>query len=356
MLCSEQSNPVDNKVDISATMSKSSDLRSAQNAPSSPSRPISSESYFADSAINMDMSTSITSTPLKSQSALDALPSTSSHLFERLTRLAATTWAAEEGGQLHHSTVSTLHACLDRFETHIEGVGEEVSEPEASLNRANSEKPQAQKPLEEVSQEILTHLTTTVSSLRLRHQEHRHLLELSTSRLKTVAQRCLAQERAIQSLTDELRASRNENIVLGRENDGLHTEVEELKSRNTEKDVAMEAMTGAVLGLEGWVENISPPAIRNADDPNLRRGRRREGFRGRGRFRGKYYLDEPGYHGLPLVSENDIREMHEGVKAWLRGFRDIEEGSKARGTEQGFERPRKSEDIHEEWGDFESAC
>ena len=79
----------------------------------------------------------------------------------------------------------------------------------------------------------------------------------------------------------------------------------------------------------------------------------------RGRFRGRYYIDEHspgGHHDIDI----EARDLHDGVKAWLRGFRDVEEGVKARG---GISRGRQSNlhgnlkdgVVEEEWGDFESA-
>ena len=315
----------------------------------------------------MDISTP---PPLKSLPPLDALYSTTSGLFERLNQLAATAWDAEQDGRLHESDVEILHRQLGGIESRLnrtDAETDDVEEQEHALSEGmktptvNVSDWSTHDPhLESLCSTILTDLISTVSSLRLRHTEHRHLLHLSTSRLEAVAQRSLAQERAIQDLTTQLRNLRNENNILGKENEDSQVEIQNLKAENESKHVAMEAMAGAVSGLEGWVENTLPPSSLSAlqhDTP--RRGKRREVIRGRGRFRGRYYVDEHSPSGHEVDTE--VRDLHDGVKAWLRGFRDVEEGLRARG---GIARGRRS-DLHgslkdgvveDEWGDFESAA
>lgn len=313
------------------------------------------------------------STPpaLKSLPPLDALYSTSSGLFERLNRIAAAAWDAEQDGRLTESNVETLHTQLDSVESRIAGTDVVPSGGHQTPCKTQSEPPDTDKPsssfsadLESVSTDLLTTLRTTVSSLRLRHAEHRHLLSLSTSRLEALAQRCIAQDRAIQSLTRELRELRNENNILGKENEDCQAEIEALKADNTSKELAMEAMAGAVSGLEGWIEStVRLPTDAETTGANrgaLRRSKKREVIRGRGRFRGRYYVDEyePGGH---YDVEADVHDLHDGVRAWLRGFRDVEEGLRARG---GIGQRRKMDGngsledgvVEDEWGDFESAA
>src|SRR5271156_5796432 len=334
-------------------------LQASQSSP----RPTSTGSYFSDSAINMDISTP---PPLKSLPPLDALYTTSSGLFERLTQLAAAAWDAEQDGRLHESNLETLHKQLDNVESCIAGTETDISEGQQTPREAQPEAPVLIQSssndayLESLSSDILRDLTSTVSSLRLRHTEYRHLLQLSTSRLEAIAQRCIAQERAIQDLNSELRNLRNENNVLGKENEDSQVEIQQLKAEVASKDIAMEAMAGAVSGLEGWIENTLPPSSPGAlHNEGARRGKKKGVIRGRGRFRGRYYIDEHspgGHHDMDI----EARDLHDGVKAWLRGFRDVEEGVRARG---GISRGRQSNlhgnlkdgVVEEEWGDFESA-
>jgi hypothetical protein len=339
-------------------MSKPPLLQASQSSP----RPTLTGSYFTDSAINMDISTP---PPLKSLPPLDALYTTSSGLFERLTQLAAAAWDAEQDGRLHESNVDTLHKQLDNVESCIAGIETEIPKGQQNPRKAQLE---ASVPaqssndahLESLSSDILNGLTSTVSSLRLRHTEYRHLIQLSNSRLEAVVQRCIAQERAIQDLNSELRNLRNENNVLGKENEDSQVEIQQLKAEVASKDVAMEAMAGAVSGLEGWIENTLPPTSPIAlHNEGARRGKKKGVIRGRGRFRGRYYVDEHppgGRHDIDI----EARDLHDGVKAWLRGFRDVEEGVRARGGTNGDRQSNlygnlKDRVVEEEWGDFESA-
>jgi hypothetical protein len=78
--------------------------------------------------------------------------------------------------------------------------------------------------------------------------------------------------------------------------------------------------------------------------------------RGRGRFRGRYYVDEPGDVASPhaLDASSDSKIIHEGVNAWLRGWRDIEEelrSSTRTGSLPGNDRSVDGND----WGEFQSA-
>ena len=212
-----------------ASMSKPPLLQASQSSP----RPTSTGSYFTDSAINIDISTP---PPAQSLPPLDALYTTSSGSFERLTQLAAAAWDAEQDGRLHESNVETLHKQLDNVESCIAGTETEIPEGQQTPRKAQPEAPAPIQSssndahLESLSSDILSDLTSTVSSLRLRHTEYRHLIQLSTSRLEAVAQRCIAQERAIRDLHSELQNLRNENNVLGKENEDSQVEIQQLKA------------------------------------------------------------------------------------------------------------------------------
>ena len=327
--------------------------------PFPPPRPASMASNFADSAINMDVD-SDPDTPIASPGTkslpLDILPTTSSRLFERLTRLAATAWEYEQDGQLHEAVVGNMHKALDGFESQMNG--ERASSVHSQPSQVHQEAQQSQNSaFEAESADILTHLTTSVSSIRLRHQEHRHLLELSTVRLEAVAQRCLAQERAMQELDNEIQALRNENNVLGKENEDLHVQLQELESESRGKDVAMQAMTGAVTGLEGWIANTLPLARQNRTP--RRHTRQREVVRGKGRFRGRYLVEddddyeESGTYSWGGRFEMTAADVREGVMGWVRGFKDVEEGLRASGRKKPPGPSAIGEVTEEEWGDFE---
>ncbi|ERF74193.1 hypothetical protein EPUS_03383 [Endocarpon pusillum Z07020] len=194
----------------------------------------------------------------------------------------------------------------------------------------------------QVDPELVSHLTATVCSLRLRHQEQLHLQSLFTSKLEALAQKSLEQEAAISSLTAELRSVRESNAQLGRENallahenNELRVSVQDLEGEVVERKRAVEAMTGAVRGLEGWIESANNSPQSNSNGRLLRdkasHGQGETGsIRGKGRFRGRYYHDgdKSGGLGLDGTSDVDTAEIQEGVMAWVRGFKDVEDGLK----------------------------
>lgn len=204
--------------------------------------------------------------------------------------------------------------------------------------------------------ELISHLTTTVSSLRLRGQEQLHLHALFTSKLEALAQRSLQQESTIRDVTSQLQSLRELNTTLGRENatlthenNDLRVTMQDLKGDILERELAMEAMTGAVRGLEGWIEsaNNSPRSHSQIPVHHDRAGHRiarRDVVRGKGRFRGRYPLegkDGTGNregHGIQDSTDVEPIEIQEGVMAWVRGFKDVEEGLKARHEMDGRDR------------------
>lgn len=200
-----------------------------------------------------------------------------------------------------------------------------------------------------VDPELVSHLTATVSSLRLRHHEQAHLQVLFTSKLEALAQKSLEQEAAIRSLTAELQSVREsntqqgrENALLAHENNELRVSMQDLKGEIVERERAVEAMTGAVRGLEGWIESANNSPRSNSNGRllrnNARHGRGETGsIRGKGRFRGRYYHDDDYLGGLGLdgTADVDTAEIQEGVMAWVRGFKDVEEGLKERQQSDG---------------------
>lgn len=213
-------------------------------------------------------------------------------------------------------------------------------------------------------------LAATIDSMRLRQQEQKHLHTLTVQKIEAIAQRCIAQESRIQDLVNELTNLRTENHTLGQQNDNLVSEIEVLERERELKAVTVTAMTSAVAGLEGWIESTTSPArqdtplkntpqnrlngkLHSRDQPSSRETshsplrqtttangtavtnkdtdprRRRSIVKGRGRFRGRHYIDDPEdpYH----INNNDphsqysTQDFHDGLKAWIRGFRDVEE-------------------------------
>ena len=234
----------------------------------------------------------------------------------------------------------------------------------------------------EADPELVSHFSTTVSSLRLRHQEQLHLQSLFTSKLEALAQKSLEHEASIQSLTAQLQSLRESNTQLGRENatlacanKDLRIKMQGMMEELLERETAVEAMTGAVRGLEGWIESasISPRSdaqVHLLQDQAVYRRGARGAIRGRGRFRGRRYVnhDETRGFGLDGSTDRETMEIQEGVMAWVRGFRDVEESLKERHGINGIQsgaslengRPPGDQTIEtthsfdEDFGDFET--
>ena len=325
---------------------------------------------FATSGTDLDMESAATTSPTLSTAPDQNMttPWPSSSLSERLEQLATVAWAAEQDDQLKDVVTKELHSRLDGFELSLATGDTIISGATASLdlpttNTIDGVSASEQGPTSAALEELLSHLSTTVSSLRLRLHEHRHLHEVVTDKLEAAAQHSLIQERAIRDLSREIENLSQENNALGSENDGLRNQVDVLKSKTVENRVAMEAMTGAVAGLAGWIERSSPSHARHG---LVSSNNARDDIRGRGSFRGRYPVDGFGrgqpVHGLDGVLDTDVLDLHEGVKAWLRGFRDVEEGLRARGREHRSDFSLKASELEEvrtagtedEWGDFES--
>ena len=188
--------------------------------------------------------------------------------------------------------------------------------------------------------------------MRMRQEEQRHLHQLTVERMEAVARRFIQQEKRLREFSDEIVMLKERNRNMAQENDRLNWQLSQTRTESAQKEVAVHAMSSAVAGLEGWI-NSSPTPIQPS---------RRVVIRGRGRFRGCYYVDGPdGPDGPPvgygLDGATDAKALHEGVAAWLRGFRDVEEelrSSETAGDTQRKELRSAPENTEDEWGDFEA--
>lgn len=271
-----------------------------------PSSVWTNDSAFADSAISMG---SITPKQLDDdQPELRPPSSPESSLSERLTQLAAAAWAVEQDGSLDDITkekvlraTTTIELCLDEREDEVDDF------PDRQTTMQEREREQAEVAF------VHEQLAATVASMRLRQQERRHINDLTVRKLEDVASTCATQEQTIRSLQEEVEHLRIDNQKLQRDNDGFQSHAEQLTSELEQKDLALQAMSSAVAGLDGWIQTSLNP-----DQPATRRVR---ATRGRGRFRTHYYVDVPAECGTAL----DHDEVRDGITAWVRGFRDMED-------------------------------
>ena len=356
-------------------MAEAAPLRSA--SLSSPPTDTATDLYFANSAVHMNMTSPTISPQSKPQFDTDefqsGLTTPSETPVDDLSDPSSKDQEPPDDAIVHnHLDVAELTPTASR-KMGLRDLHEDAeSEVESEF---------------EPDQELVSHFSTTVSSLRLRHQEQSHLQSLFTTKLEALAQRSLDHEATIRSLTAEIKSLRDSNAELGRdnallghENNELRVAMQDMKGEVMERETAMEAMTGAVRGLEGWIEsaNYSPRSDSHGrfrqDRARHMRGRR-EIIRGKGRFRGRYSIDDDHLDGangrlsLDGPTDPERTEIQEGVMAWVRGFRDVEEGLKARndiesrvkGASHVNGRPPShrsndtTSDLDEEFGDFEAS-
>lgn len=319
------------------------------------------DSAFADSAISMGSTTP----KLPEEPTLDTRSPRSAdpRLSDQLSQLAAAAWAAEQQAPLHgiqrrkiEEALRVIEDCLEENAKESENGSSETSVDGSQKNVVEEESRLATDPALSVEQLHNVHrsLKATVDSMRLRLHEHQHLKHLAVSKLEAVAQTNLIQETQLNRTTQEVQSLRMENQTLGHENDQLHKHLFDLESQSTQKDVAVSAMSSAVAGLEGWINNSPSPYIHDAQ----RSKRGRYVVRGKGRFRGRYYIEEEdeGMPGAGSRTTPDVQEFHDGVRAWLKGFRDVEEElQKASTADRSLSRSVDVASADDDWGEFQAA-
>lgn len=350
-------------------------------------------STFADSAVDMDATTPAGA--LEPQTKDEAgyfeaaspptSPQTDRTLSEKMRRLIAMGWNIEDNHTMTPERGEALKSMLEDIGTYLDVTQNSAEQPQAVTHtqspltvepRASSQRPDtvsAQSDSNALEDEddqwideseliaVRNELARTVQEMRLRQEEQRHLHQLTVQKLEAVAQRCLAQEQQADDLLREVRELRLENHTLGQENDQLREKLACIEEEAAHKEVAVNAMSSAVAGLEGWIEstNVSRPQTPIAEKKPKRQ---RVVIRGKGRFRGRYYVDEDGDHAIAYSladAAGDSQELQEGVKAWLRGFRDVEEElrqheSPGRARSQGRFRSNQHDEDMSDWGDFQS--
>lgn len=387
----------DQIVAVSELKNTTTDKTSAgsDNSRLSSSRPTSSHtlhSTFADSAVDMDATTPIELLDTQTKTEVDCFEPTSppttppidQTLSEKMRQLTAVAWTSEQDETMTVEKRESLKGMLRHIEAYLEPVAEEQSlatpPPALPSTSSNSVAHSHDVGLAVTQVEPDTHeseddewideseliavrseLAATVREMRMRQEEQKHLHQLTIQKLEAVAQRCLVQERQANDLVREIRELRLENHTLGQENDNLREKLSHIEAEAAHKDVAVHAMSSAVAGLEGWIESahVSRPQTPVIDK---RPKRQRVVIRGKGRFRGRYYVDEDGDHAVAYSLADaaaESQELHDGVKAWLRGFRDVEEELRQQESPtRSRTQSRFTSHSHydeDEWGDFQSA-
>ena len=348
--CDTPSNPDSGKMSLAVDYAK-------DDGSVSPTRPSSSwtmESVFADSAISVQ-------TPAVAHKETNPFEldedSLEASISDRLNGLVSEIWAFEQEGAIRGEkrrkitqAVEEIEAALE-YESQSEGESDnETDDPaSSSISPEIESTPIAANDLET----IRASLGATVESMRMRQQEQRHLHQLTVEKLEAVARRCIQQEQRLREFGREIAGLEEDNYTLSQENQVLHIQLNNAQSECAKREVAVNAMSSAVSGLEGYV-NGSPSPERPVSSRKII-------TRGKGRFRGRYYADEPTESPVRYEPDgaSDGKALHEGVTAWLRGFRDVEEELRAVQSIARGARAKELRDaprmIDDEWGDFETA-
>lgn len=341
----------------------------------SPVRPTSAHtlhSTFADSAVDMDSSTP-TETPeidnklehnLPTQHVPPSDTDIDQSLSDKMRQLAAVAWTLEQDDEMTMTKRSRLHKVLQALESHLDAEDEEAVNRDAQEAVSTAEDAEVEDDDVWIDESDLIavreNLAATLKAMRMRHEEQSHLHQLTAVKLEAVAQRCIEHEEKSRTLLADLRRLEQENQSLRTENQQLREKSAWLEDEASRNEVAVEAMSSAVMGLEGWIESTHPSRAQTPIQPN-RGKRQRVVTRGKGRFRGRYYVDEDGdaavaYSMADMAAES--QELHDGVKAWLRGFRDVEEElrhheSPPRTRQRGKSLLSVRRDEEDDWGDFQ---
>jgi hypothetical protein len=316
------------------------------------------DSVFADSAISMGSRTP--KLPEDPTAEMQSPRSADPRLSDQLSQLAAAAWAAEQERPLHgiqrrkiEEALKVIEDCLDEGANTPEANTTETDVDESQMNNVEEESNLSENPglsIEELHN-VHRSLKATVDSMQLRLQEHQHLKHLAVSKLEAVAQTNVIQKTQLDRIEQEVESLRTENQTLGHENDQLHQRLLMVESEATQKDVAVNAMSSAVAGLEGWINSSHNSYSEQAQQLRPRRGR--YVVRGKGRFRSRQYIDDPGEGSAG--ADPDARELHDGVRAWLRGFRDVEEElHKASTGDRPVSRSVDMTSTDDDWGDFQA--
>lgn len=325
------------------------------------------DSVFADAAISNGRKTPVL-VDFRIERLVQSDVQFDKHVISaRLTELAAIAWAAEEDALFCPSQRQNLQELLEKLEASLEDRSrdDDSTEPkeifETTGTPSEAEAEEEEEPGDGVDEmysdalrQIHEDLAATVATMRLRQQEQKHIHRLSVQKLDTVARRCLTQDKQLEDLRKEARKLRKENRRLGRNNDDLCENVIVLEAESRKKDVAINAMTSAVAGLEGWLE-ATQSAQSNTQSILKHQPLDRYVIRGRGRFRGRYYIEDDE-DSTRAYSTLDVRDLHDGVKAWVRGFRDVEEEltTNADVESTGIQGGSDEATVEVDWGGFET--
>ena len=263
----------------------------------SQTRPTSS-STFADSAVDMAASTPVEKPQISRAPTSDyfngMIPFTpldiDQTLSNKMRQLAAVAWAMEQDEDMTEAKRERLHSMLSGLELFLEASSPTKFQEVVKLEQAQTAQDDPEQAdaviddsedveVDEDSDEwvdeseliaVRESLAATVASMRHRQEEQRHLHELTVQKLEAVAQRCLLQEQQAEDLLRDMRQIRKDNDHLQTENDNLRDRISNLQADASRNEFAVEAMSSAVTGLEGWIETATHNLLHHFQNINPR--------------------------------------------------------------------------------------
>ncbi|RVX75698.1 hypothetical protein B0A52_00054 [Exophiala mesophila] len=314
----------------------------------SPTRPGSSwtsNSGFADSAISLR---SNTPRPMDDSTKTFDVVEEPTHVTNRLNGLVSEIWATEQDGSLHPTKRRRIEKAIDLIEAALnDDDPEHLDDAHLQSQSSNPSALSSSSALPSELAVVRENLANTIDSMRMRQHEQRHLQQLTVEKLEAVAEQCLRQEKRLHEFSDEIVRLKRVNGALVEENNMLSTQVDLTTLESVKRDTAVNAMSSAVAGLEGWINNTPTPSHKQ----------RKIVTRGKGRFRGRYYVDDPEqFNSEHNIADSPDAKIREGVNSWLRGFRDIEDELRSSASAIGAAPRHAHKDDEDDWGDFESAA
>ncbi|KAJ5136126.1 hypothetical protein N7448_004680 [Penicillium atrosanguineum] len=114
----------------------------------------------------------------------------------------------------------------------------------------------------------------------------------------------------------------------------LELEVMELKSDLVEDAVELEGIQGTILGLQTWIDSLLAEQVMLRRQRYLAQHKARQKRWANGQKNGDY--DDLG-------ADTKVDDVLEGLDAWMRGLRDVEEGFRSRARARRTRRERRRE-------------
>ncbi|KAJ5934960.1 hypothetical protein N7466_004507 [Penicillium verhagenii] len=263
--------------------------------------------------------------PIK-QSTTDARPATVIAWQDRLAELSQLAFAYLGADSRDSNTGPLIHQHLDAIEAILRDPEPELAQEESlearrrsfrtkSLlgepNAAELQEPDwlARSILDE-RKEMSTQLTALLGEVVSLNQELHQRRTESVEIREVYEDRCRGLTRTVAELEDE---------------------VSELRSDLVEDAIELEVIQGTIHGLQHWIEGMQEEQQKTRASRDLVRRKSKRGWGGR------KHIDEMG------ETEGEI--VLDGLSAWMRGWRDVEDGFQVRARGRRTRREQRQRQL-----------